>query len=57
MSNYLCRHCGRIASKEPCQFCGRHDYEQERRKSLMLLLVIAGSLLAIAFALVNTFVK
>jgi len=27
MSNYRCRHCGKIADKEPCQHCGRHDHE------------------------------
>jgi hypothetical protein len=25
VSNYRCRHCGKIADKEPCQHCGRHD--------------------------------
>jgi len=27
MSNYKCRHCGKIADKEPCQHCGLHDHE------------------------------
>jgi len=41
MSNYACRFCGNVATKEPCEHCGKHDREFDNR--VICMAFVAGT--------------